>query len=58
MGGSRGQTLYGLAIVRHYASIIGKIFGIIWKVFRPMQIFCKNLRVSDLLRMNGSQVMA
>ena len=42
---------------RHYASIIGKIFGIIWKAFCLMPILSKNLR-GDSLRMNGSQVMA
>ena len=28
----------------HYASLVGKIFGIIWKAFCLMQIFGKNLR--------------
>ena len=41
----------------NYVSIMGKIFGIIWKAFCLMQIFNKNLR-ADLLRMNGNQVMA
>ena len=45
--------------MRHYACIIGKLFGIIWKARRYL-FNAKNLR-ADLLRMQGiisiSQVM-
>ena len=38
--------------MRHYATIIGKIFGIIWKAFCLMEILNKNFK-ADLLRMQG-----
>ena len=43
--------------MRHYASILGNFFGIIWKAFCLMQNICKNLRANQL-KMNGSQAMA